>query len=53
MFGLNNFVVAGKFFLVIAGELVLIFVAVSFIIGLLMEYLTPSRVRDYLSNKLS
>ncbi|SEM63276.1 hypothetical protein SAMN04489760_12830 [Syntrophus gentianae] len=53
MFGLNNVVVAGKFFLVIAGELVLIFVAVSFIIGLLMEYLPPSRVRDYLSNKLS
>jgi len=53
MFGLNNFVVAGKFFLVIAGELILIFVAVSFIIGLLMEYLPPSRVRDYLSNKLS
>jgi len=53
MFGLNNFVVAGKFFLVIAGELILIFVAVSFIIGLLMEYLPPSRVRDYLANKLS
>jgi len=53
MFGLNNFVAAGKFFLVIAGELVLIFIAVSFIIGLLMEYLPPSRVREYLSNKLS
>lgn len=52
MFGLNNFVVAGKFFLVIAGELVLIFVAVSFIIGLLTEYLPPSRVRDFLSNRL-
>jgi uncharacterized membrane protein YraQ (UPF0718 family) len=53
MFGLNHFVAAGKFFLVIAGELVLIFIAVSFIIGLLMEYLPPSRVREYLSNKLS
>jgi len=52
MFGLNNFLIAGKFFLVIAGELVLIFVAVSFIIGILMEYLPPSRVRDFLSNKL-
>lgn len=51
MFGLNNFITAGKFFLIIAGELVLIFVAVSFIIGLLMEYLPPSRVRDFLSNK--
>ncbi|MBP7341834.1 MAG: permease [Smithellaceae bacterium] len=53
MFGLNNFITAGKFFLIIAGELVLIFIAVSFIIGLLMEYLPPSRVRDYLSNKLT
>ena len=53
MFGLNNFITAGKFFLVIAGELVLIFVVVSFIIGLLMEYLPPSRVRDFLSNKFT
>ena len=53
MFGLNNFITAGKFFLVIAGELILIFVVVSFIIGLLMEYLPPARVRDYLSNKLT
>ena len=53
MLELNNFITAGKFFLVIAGELVLIFVAVSFIIGLLMEYLPPSRVRDYLSNKFT
>lgn len=52
MLGLNNFIVAGKFFLVIAGELILIFVAVSFIIGLLTEYLPPSRVRDFLSNRL-
>ena len=53
MFGINNFVIAGKFFLIIAGELILIFVAVSFIIGLLTEYLPPSRIRDFLSNKLT
>lgn len=52
MFELNNFVTAGHFFLVIAGELVLIFVAVSFLIGLLTEYLPPSRIRDFLSDKL-
>ncbi len=52
MFEVNNFVTAGKFFLVISGELVLIFVAVSFLIGLLTEYLPPSRIRDFLSNKL-
>jgi len=53
MFGLNNVVVAAKFFLVIAGELVLIFVAVSFLIGVLMEYLPPERIRGYLSNRPS
>jgi uncharacterized membrane protein YraQ (UPF0718 family) len=53
MFPLNPFVAAGKFFLVIAGELVLIFVAVSFLIGLLSEYLPPSRIRAFLSNKLT
>ena len=53
MFGMNNFITAGKFFLVIMGELILIFVAVSFLIGVLMEYLPPSRIRDYLSNKFN
>ncbi len=53
MFGINNFITAGKFFLVIAGELILIFVVVSFLIGVLMEYLPPSRVRSFLSNKLT
>lgn len=53
MFAINNFVIAGKFFLIIAGELIFIFVAVSFIIGLLMEYLPPSRIRDFLSNRLT
>jgi len=49
----NDFIVAGKFFLVIAGELILIFIAVSFIIGILMEYLPPSRVRGFLENRLT
>ncbi len=53
MFQLNNFVTAGKFFLIIAAELILIFIAVSFIIGVLMEYLPPSRIRDFLANKLT
>lgn len=53
MLNLDNLITAGKFFLVIAGELILLFVAVSFIIGLLMEYLPPSRVRDFLSNKFT
>lgn len=53
MFALNNFIDAGRFFLVIAGELILIFVAVSFLIGLLTEYLPPTRIRDYLSGKFT
>ena len=53
MFEINNFVTAGKFFVIIAGELVVIFVAVSFIVGVLMEYLPPSRIRDFLSNRLT
>ncbi len=53
MFVLNNFVTAGKFFLIIAGELVLIFVAVSLVVGILMEYLPPSRIRDFLAGRLT
>jgi hypothetical protein len=53
VFEINNFVTAGRFFVIIAGELVLIFVAVSFIVGILMEYLPPFRIRDFLSNKLT
>jgi uncharacterized protein len=53
MLEFNNFVTAGEFFLEIAGELILIFVAVSFLIGLLTEYLPPSRIRDFLSDKFT
>ena len=51
MFELNNFVTAGKFFLIIAGELIVIFVAGAFIIGLLLEYLPPARIKTFLSGK--
>lgn len=53
MFELNNFVTASKFFLIIAGELILIFLAVSFLVGILMEYLPPSRIRDFLTNRFT
>lgn len=53
MLEFNNFVTAGEFFLEIAGELILIFVAVSFLIGLLTEYLPPSRIRDFLSGRFA
>ena len=51
MLELNNLVTAGKFFIIIAGELILIFIAVSFIIGVITEYLPPEKIRDFLSNK--
>lgn len=53
MFEINNFVTATKFFLIIAGELILIFIAISFLVGILMEYLPPSRIREFLSNRFT
>jgi len=53
MLEFNHFVTAGEFFLEIAGELILIFVAVSFLIGLLTEYFPPSRIRDFLSGRFT
>jgi len=38
MLELNNLVTAGKFFIIIAGELILIFIAVSFIIGVITDW---------------
>jgi uncharacterized membrane protein YraQ (UPF0718 family) len=51
MFEWNNLLTTGKFFVVIAGELILIFIAVSFIIGVITEYLPPEKIREFLSNK--
>jgi uncharacterized protein len=53
VFGLNNFITAGEFFIEIAGELIVIFVLVSFVIGLLTEYLPPSQIRVFLSNRFT
>lgn len=52
MFELNNLVTSGKFFIIIAGELILIFIAVSFIVGVITEYLPPERIREFLSKKV-
>lgn len=51
MIEFNNLVTAAAFFLEIAGELVLIFVAVAFLVGLLTEYLPPSRIRNFLADR--
>jgi uncharacterized membrane protein YraQ (UPF0718 family) len=52
MFELNDLLTAGKFFIVIAGELIAIFVAVSFVIGVITEFLPPERIREFLSKKV-
>ena len=53
MFEINNVVTAGKFFLVIAGELIVIFIVVAFVVGLLLEYLPPSRIKGFLAGRLT
>jgi uncharacterized membrane protein YraQ (UPF0718 family) len=52
MLELNNFLTAVKFFIIIAGELILIFIGVSFVIGVITEYLPPERIREFLSKKV-
>ena len=51
MFELNSLTTAGKFFVVIAGELILIFIGVSFLIGVITEYLPPEKIREFLSKR--
>ncbi|MDO9540377.1 MAG: permease [Methanocalculus sp.] len=42
---------AGYFFIVIAGELVLLFVGISFLVGLLHAYIPEERIRKTLTSK--
>ncbi|MEM2123919.1 MAG: permease, partial [Methanolinea sp.] len=48
---INDFSAAGQFFLVITLELVLLFVGVSFLVGLIREYLPEERIRRALSSR--
>jgi uncharacterized membrane protein YraQ (UPF0718 family) len=52
MFEINNLMTAGRFFLIIAGELIVIFIVVAFIVGLLLEVLPPQRIRGYLAGRM-
>lgn len=52
MFELNHLLTAGKFFIVIGCELIAIFIVVSFVIGVITEYLPPEKIREYLSKKV-
>lgn len=42
---------AGEFFLVIAGELILLFIAVSFLVGLIHAYVPEEKIRKTLTGK--
>ena len=44
MFELNNLAEVGRFFLVIAGELLLLFIGVTFLVGL-QEFIPPEIIQ--------
>jgi uncharacterized membrane protein YraQ (UPF0718 family) len=51
VFEMNNLLTAGTFFAIIVSELILIFIAVSFLIGVITEYLPPEKIREFLSRR--
>ena len=48
---LATLVTAGQFFVVIAGELILLFVGITFLVGLLQAYIPEERIRSVLAGK--
>ena len=46
-----NLITAGQFFVVIAGELVLLFVGITFLVGLLQTYIPEERIRSVLAGR--
>lgn len=49
MFGLNNFTTAGIYFLQIAGELVALFIGVTFLVGLIQECVPQDKIQRFLT----
>jgi len=47
----STLITAGQFFVVIAGELILLFVGITFLVGLLQAYIPEDRVRSVLAGK--
>ena len=47
----SNLTTAGEFFVVIAGELVLLFVVITFLVGLLQAYIPEERIRGVLAGR--
>lgn len=49
MFELNNLITAGKYFLIIIGELLALFLGISFLIALLQEFVSEETVKRFLT----
>lgn len=49
MFELNNLITAGKYFLIITGELLALFLGISFLIALLQEFVSEETVKRFLT----
>ena len=49
MFGINNFATAGIYFLQIAGELIALFIGITFLVGLIQEYVPQDKIQRFLT----
>jgi uncharacterized protein len=49
MFGLNNFATAGIYFLQIAGELIALFIGITFLVGIIQEYVPQDKIQRFLT----
>jgi len=47
----ENLVTAGWFFIKIAGELIILFIGISFLVGLIQEYVPAERIKNTLSRQ--
>ncbi|KUG14360.1 transporter [hydrocarbon metagenome] len=51
MTAINNLLTTGHFFIVIAAELVLLFIGISFLVGLIQEYVPEEKIRRALTTR--
>ncbi|UMZ73170.1 permease [Natranaerofaba carboxydovora] len=51
MFSTDNLIEVAGFFFYLLGELLLLFVGISFLVGLLQEYVNPEAIKNYLDKK--
>lgn len=51
MLALSNLIDVGRFFLIISGELLLLFIGVTFLVGLLQEFIPPETIQSVLTRQ--